>query len=226
MYCNNCGKHNHENSKFCQYCGTKLVKQVDDEEKSKKEEETKQEEKKTDTLWDKFVEVYDAKDEDRKKFDSVSSPYIWELIERLAVNGFEGFLQDEEIKKEFNKQPYKTLEALKTYYTWCVLGGYRLWLSEALLDDKEELNKFKSFSLDKFIEAWKEYDFDKAMKELSEEMGIAITRYSSFRLEGFMDSAPEAKNLPNALVEQLRTSLLLETVNGYHAGKIENTFRK
>jgi len=224
MYCNNCGKHNPEDSKFCQVCGAKLNGQS--ESKPKVEESTPEVDIKTknDSLWDKFAEVYDAKGEDRERFDNVSSPSIWELLERLSVNAFESFIQEN--KDELNKQPYKTIEVLENIYTWAVLGGYRLWLAEALLDDKEELNKFKSFSLDKFIEAWKQYDFDKAFKALSEEMGICISRYSDFRLNSLMENVPEAKDLSNATVEKLKTSLLLQTLNGYHAGKIENTFRK
>jgi len=228
MYCNNCGKQIDEDSVFCQFCGNSLA-DGDTRPKSKasSKEETKSEtekKSKSDLLWEKFAEVYDAEGEERDRFNALSSAHIWELLERLSINGFESFIQEN--KEQLNKQPYKTIEALKTVFTWTGLGGYRLWLAEALLDGKEELNKFKSFSLDKFIDAWKEYAFDKASKMLSEEMGISITRYSNFRLNSFMENAPEAKELPNATVELLKTSLLLHTLNSYHAGKIENTFRK
>jgi len=228
MYCNKCGKHIDEDSVFCQFCGNK-VNEGDleiPESKSTTEEKSTEPVKtvKEDILWDKFAEVYDAEGEDRTKFDALSSPYIWELLERLSVNRFENFI--EEHKEELNKQPYKSIEALKNVFRWTGVGGYRLWLAEALLDDKEELNKFKSFSIDKMVEIWKEYDFDKATKGLSDEMGVCITKYSNFRINTFMDNAPEAKELSNAVVEELRTTLLFHTVNGYHAGTIENTFRK
>lgn len=228
MYCNKCGKQIDEDSLFCQFCGNSVA---DEDAKPKSETSSKQKTKsetekksKSDLLWEKFVEVYDAEGKERDRFNALSSTHIRELLERLSVNGFESFIQEN--KEDFNKQPYKTIESLKTVYSWVGLGGYRLWLAEALLDDKEELNKFKSLSLDKFIDVWKEYDFDKAFKKLSEEMGICITRYANFRLNSFMENAPEAKELPNATVELLKTSLLLHTLNGYHAGKIENTFRK
>lgn len=145
------------------------------------------------------------------------------MFERLSVNAFESFIQDN--KEELNKQPYKTIEALKNVYTWVVIGGYRLWLVEALLEDKK-LNKFKSFSLDELVEEWKKYDFDKEIKALSEEMGVSISRYSDFRFNSFMEGSPEAKELSNATIENLKSSLLIQTLNGYHAGKIEDTFRK
>ncbi len=228
MYCNKCGKQIDEDSIFCQFCGNTAA---EEDTKPKSETSSKQEIKsetekksKSDLLWEKFAEVYDAVGEERDRFDTLSSIHIWELLERLSINGFESFIQEN--KEEFNKQPYKTIEALKNIYTSTGLGGYRLWLAQALLDETEELNKFKYFSLDKFVDAWKEYDFDKALKTLSEEMDVSITRYSNFRFNNLMENAPEAKELSNATVELLKTSLLLHTLNGYHAGKIENSFRK
>ena len=190
-------------------------------EKTKSKTEKKS---KSDLLWEKFVEVYDAEDADREWFNALSSEYIWELFERLSINAFESFIQDN--KEEFNKQPYKTIEALKNVYTWVVIGGYKLWLAEALLNKYKKLNKFKFFSLDEFVEEWKKYDFDNEIKALSEEMGIGISKYSDFRFNSFMENAPEAKELSNATIEKLKSSLLVQTLNGYHAGKIENTFRK
>ena len=140
------------------------------------------------------------------------------------MNAFEAFIQEN--KDELNIQPYKIIEALKNIFTLSVLGGYRLWLAEVLLDDKEELNKFKSFSLEKLIEVWKQYDFDMGVRALSGEMKICISKYSDFRLNSLLENVPEVKNLSNATVETLKTSLLFQTINGYHAGKIENTFRK
>jgi len=228
MYCNKCGKHIDEDSVFCQFCGSSIA---DKDTKSKSEGSSKEKTKsktekksKSDLLWEKFVEVYDAEDADREWFNALSSEYIWELFERLSINAFESFIQDN--KEEFNKQPYKTIEALKNVYTWVVIGGYKLWLAEALLNKYKKLNKFKFFSLDEFVEEWKKYDFDNEIKALSEEMGIGISKYSDFRFNSFMENAPEAKELSNATIEKLKSSLLVQTLNGYHAGKIENTFRK
>lgn len=225
----NCGKQIDEDSVFCQFCGTRSLNTKTTSKKRATTAKAKGLNKQTKittevSLWDKFAEVYDAKDEDRKRFNNLSSLYIWEVLDRLAVNAFESFIQSN--KEELNKQPYKTIESLKTTYTWSVIGGYKLWLAEALLDNKEELNKFKSFSLDKIIDKWKEYDFDKALKTVSEDMGNCITRYLNFRLSSFLEAIPEAKELQNATVENLKTSLMFQILNGYYAGKIENTFRK
>ena len=228
MYCNSCGKQIDEDSIFCQFCGNNVA---DEKSNGKSNDTSEKEEVKTDELekskadllWEKFVEVYDADGADRERLNALSSSYVWELFERLSVNAFESFIQDN--KEELNKQPYKTIEALKNVYTWVVIGGYRLWLAGALLEDKK-LNKFKSFSLDEFVEEWKKYDFDKEVKALSEEMGVSISRYSDFRFNSFMEGSPEAKELSNATIENLKSSLLIQTLNGYHSGKIEYTFRK
>ena len=152
MYCNKCGKHIDEDSIFCQYCGNNVAEQPSEipqpQETSKEDKPQDEQSKKAkdEVLWEKFVEVYDADGEARQRFNALCSEHIWELLERLSVNRFESFL--EENKTELNKQPYKTIETLKNVFNWTGLGGYRLWLAEALLDDKEELNKFKSFTLD------------------------------------------------------------------------------
>lgn len=228
MYCNNCGKHIDEDSIFCQFCGNNVAetKPEQKKEESSQEDDTSPKpvkKSKADLLWEKFVEVYDAEGADREKFNALSSEYVWELFDRLSVNAFESFIQDN--KEELNKLPYKTIEALKNTYTWIVIGGYRLWLAEVLLEDKK-LNKFKSFSIDELIEEWRKYDFDKEIKALSNEMDMGLTRYSNFRFNSFMENAPEAKELSNATIEKLKSSLLIQTLNGYHTGKIENTFRK
>lgn len=222
MYCNQCGKQNPPDGKFCQHCGATLQKE--NEPMSTEVQELKQIVKtKSDLLWDKFAEIHDSQGEKKEKFNSFASTYIWELTERLAVNAFESFIKDN--IDELNAQPYKTIEALKNAYILSVVGGYRLWQAEALLD-KHELNRFKSFSMDDFIEAWKNYDFDNAFKAISDEMATCITQYNNFRFNNFLESMPEAKNLSNATIEKLKSSLIFQIANGRHAGDIENNFRK
>jgi hypothetical protein len=228
MHCNKCGEKIEEDSVFCQFCGNKVAGKNTEHQTndSSREEDIKSKpvkKSKEDLLWEKFAEVYDSDGADREKFNALSSQHVWELLERLSVNAFESFIQDN--KEELNKQPYKTIEALKNVYIWAVDGGYKLWVAEALLNDKK-LDKFKSFSLEEFIGEWKKCDFDKALKALSEEMNIGISRYSNFRFNSFIESAIEAKELSNATIENLKTSLLFQTLNGFYAGQVENTFRK
>lgn len=230
MFCKNCGKKIDADSLFCHFCGEK-VKEITPEKSQTHVEQKRKTSKNNldskldnDILWNKFAQVYDAENEEKEKYNNLSSEFIWELLERLSVNRFESFL--EENKTELNSQPYKTIEALKNTFIWSAIGGYRLWLAEALIKNNEVLSQFKSFSLEDFIEAWKEYDFEKAYKKLSDPLSICLTKYSSFRLNNFIEIAPEAKEISNATIENLRSALILHIVNGYHAGKVENNFRK
>jgi hypothetical protein len=228
MYCNNCGKKVDEDSKFCQFCGARV--DIADDSKPKAESENQKEEvketetkSKADQLWDKFAEVYDAQDKEREKYDALTSIHIWDIIQRLSTNAFETFIT--ESKDELNSQPYKAIEAIKNLYAMSVLGGYRLWIAEALLEE-QELGKFKSFKIDNLIDDWKDYDFDKSLKELSEEMGICISKYVTHRVDSFMDNTPTMKDVSNATVEKLRSSIMWQIVSGYNAGQIESKYRK
>lgn len=228
MFCNKCGKQIEEDSIFCQFCGNKIADDTP-EPQSEKTSKTKNvsnqsaNKSKSDLLWDKFAEVYDAKDNEREKFNGLSSEYIWELIERLHTNAFETFIQEK--KGELNSQPYKVIEALKNLYLYSVLGGYKLWIAEALLRDKS-LEKFKSFDIDKFVEEWKAIDFQKAMKGISDEMGVCMTLYLEHRMSNFIENFPSIKEIPNSTMEELRSSITFQIINGYLAGEVEAKFRK
>lgn len=225
MYCSNCGKKIDVDSKFCHFCGAKVdIDNAEPEaETPSREEKTSTKRTKSDLLWDKFAEVYDAKDGEREKFNSMSSEHIWELIERLSTNAFETFI--EEKKEELNAQPYKVIEALKNHYLFAVVGGYRFWIAEELLKE-EKLNKFKSFSLDDFIEEWKNTDFQKMMKNVSDEMGTCMTMYLEHRMNSLMENYPSIMDVSNATMKDLKDSITFQILNGYLAGVVEAKFRK
>ena len=79
MFCTNCGKNIEKDSKFCQFCGAK----ISGEGRENRNDNTIRSEE---NLWDKFVEIYSSKDEERKKFEDNSSNEVWELINRISQN--------------------------------------------------------------------------------------------------------------------------------------------
>lgn len=124
MKCPKCKKTNVEDSKYCQFCGSKLV--------IKTKPEDIKENSKTDAVWDKFGTIYDSKDEERKKYMDLTSSEAWELIGNLSKINFESFI--EENKTELNKYPYRILDSLENKYYWCLAGGYLGWIAEALVN--------------------------------------------------------------------------------------------
>lgn len=227
MYCNNCGKQVDEDSIYCQHCGKKLNQDTVEphHENPSKDEKTQDEsvKSKVDILWAKFAEVYDARDGDREKFNSMSSEHIWDLIERISTNAFETFIEQK--KEELNTQPYKVIEALKNHYLFAVVGGYRFWVAEALLME-DKLSKFKSFILDDFIEEWKKTNFQIMMKNISDELGTCMNMYLEHRMNILMEDYPSIKDISNATMKDLKDSITFQILNGYFVGVVEASFRK
>jgi hypothetical protein len=222
MFCTNCGKNIGEDSKFCQFCGTNIGDKKDND---KKETETTKSTA-TDNLWDKFVEVYNSKGEERKKYEDQFSNEAWELINRLSINAFESFIKEH--KEVLNKQPYKTIEALKSSYQLATAGGYWLWMAETLLK-KGELGKLKPIELEKFIEEWKRAaieNYTQTSKKFSEELITVMSYFHNFRMEALFETAPSLKDLPNEFIEKLKSNLIMQIVWGYIIGQNELAYRK
>ncbi|MDQ3008002.1 MAG: zinc ribbon domain-containing protein [bacterium] len=228
MYCNQCGKEIDEDSIYCQFCGSEISSNASEptsENTSQKEvtQEQNINSSNTDLLWDKFADVYDAKGDDKKKYDELYSDQVWELIDRLYTNTFETYIQEN--KQELNSQPYKIIEALKNMFLFSVIGGYKLWIAEAILE-KKPLGKFRVFDLDELVKEWKSHDFQNAIKGLSDAMGNCMSLYLEHKISSFIENNPSIKEVSNATIEDIKRSVLVQIINGYHAGEIESKFRK
>jgi hypothetical protein len=225
MYCNKCGRSIDKDSKFCRYCGMKIEK---DEDK-KNEESTGNDDTNANTenkLWEKFVEIYDSKDEERKVYEDLSSNEVWELIRRISTNKFEGFI--DENKELLNKQPYKVIETLKNVFGWCASGGYWFWMAEALLKDKN-LRLPKDIALNHFIEEWQKIigeEFSKHQNDFTPDLEKSIGIFWEYELNTVLESAETVKDLPNEFVDKLRTALFIQIFWGYFGGLAEARYRK
>lgn len=228
MFCSSCGKQIDEDSTFCHFCGKKVANSASNPQSKNPSKDERAEEKpvnktKVDLLWDKFAEIYDAKGDEKNKFNKLSSEHVWELMERLYTNTFETFIQEK--KNELNTHPYKTIEELKKMYLYSTIGGYWLWTAEALANEKP-LGEFKTFSIGEFVDEWKVYDFQKAAKSISDELSTCISMYLEHRMGDFIESAPSIKDVSNATMEMLRSSITFQILNGYNVGEVESKFRK
>jgi len=220
MYCNKCGKSIDEDSKFCRYCGSAISKSKTNDKKAdgdKKEDKNK--------LWDKFIEIYDSKGEERNKYLDLSSDEAWELINRISNNKFEDFIQ--EYKDQLNKQPYKVIETLKNVFSWCTSGGYWFWMAQELLKE-DQLNKPKNIALNKYIEEWQALlgkDFEEHKKDFLPEMEGSMSIFFEYELKNVIDSAESVKDLPNEFIDKLKTALFIQLFWGYLAGVAEAKYR-
>jgi len=224
MFCTNCGKKIPEESKFCPFCGTKLS----DESESARIEEKQEEDKKNQGIWDKFVEIYTSKGEERKKYVNLSSQELWELIDRLGINPFEKFIQEN--KDVLNKEPYKVIEDIKSAFSSSSLAGYWFCMAETFLV-KGTLSKLKTIDLNKFIEEWKKTLDDEIKKPVEEriandELLTAMVRFCNFEMDNIFKTSPSLKELTHEFIEKLKNTLLLQIFYGYLAGLTESKYRE
>ena len=219
MDCNNCHRQIDPDSKFCCYCG----------EQVKKETKTKNDtpvSKKTVGLWDKFAEIYDSTGEERKVYEDLSSDEVWELVKRISTNQFENFIQDN--KDSLNKLPYKVIETLKNVYGWCASGGYWFWMAEALQKD-EDLKVTKRIELEPFIKEWQSLiaiKFEEHQKKFLPDLEQSMSRFFEYELNTILNSSDSVKDLPNELIDRIKTELFILIFWGYLGGVAESKYRK
>jgi hypothetical protein len=219
MDCKNCHKQIDPDSKFCCYCGEPINKEV-------KEEKSTSAPNKDVNLWDKFTEIYDSTGDERKVYEDLSSNEVWELIKRISTNQFENFIQDN--KDSLNKQPYKVIETLKNVYGWCASGGYWFWMAEALLKDKD-LKALKHIELEPFIKEWQSLiaqKFEEHQKKFLPDLEQSMNRFFEYELNTILDSSDSVKDLPNELIDRIKTEVFILIFWGYLGGVAESKYRK
>lgn len=219
MDCDNCHKKIDPDSKFCCYCGEQVNKEV----KTKKDISAS---RKNVDLWDKFAGIYDSTGEERKVYEDLSSNEVWELIRRISTNQFETFIQDN--KDSLNKQPYKVIETLKNVYGWCTSGGYWFWMAETLLKDGD-LKVPKHIELEPFIKDWQSLiaiKFEEHQKNFLPDLDQSMSRFFEYELNTILNSSESVKDLPNELIERIKTDVFVLIFWGYLGGVAESKYRK
>ena len=219
MKCNNCHKQIDPDSKFCSYCGEPINNEV------KTTKSTPAPNKGVD-LWDKFTEIYDSSGDERKVYEDLSSNEVWELINRISTNQFENFIQEN--KDSLNKLPYKVIETLKNVYGWCASGGYWFWMTEALIKDKN-LKSPKHIELEPLIKEWQSLiaqKFEEHQRKFLPGLEQSMSRFFEYQLNTILNSSESVKDLPNELIERIKTEVFILIFWGYLGGVAESKYRK
>lgn len=218
MFCKQCGKEIPKDSTFCPFCGIQLkqeegLKNKDNNIKAKEE-----------STWDVFVRIIDSKGDEWQSFVDDTSDAVWDLLDRIAVNNFEKFI--EEYKEDLNKQPYKTIEYLKTIFKWCATEGYWSWYAFQISENKK-LGKLKIVDVDRLIKDWqKELNkHDKAWEAMPKDAIEITERYVEIRINTLLSDHQTMKDLTNEIIEKLRFALYLLMIWGFYSGLAESNYR-
>lgn len=219
MVCNSCRHEIDSDSVFCQSCGDKVT--IANKVKKKTINQIKYLNKKI-TLWDKFVEIYESKEDNRKYFLDLSSDQAWEMVNRLSSNAFESFIQNN--KDLLNKQPYKIIEYLKNIFTWCTSGGYWFWMAESFYNDVTPGN-LRNVDLNELIKEWQEL-LDEKTYQLTDEVSYSMSMFHEYQFKNVMEFSESLKELPNEFIETLKSALIIQIIWGYVVAVAESKYRK
>ncbi|HXK36078.1 MAG TPA: zinc ribbon domain-containing protein [Candidatus Paceibacterota bacterium] len=223
MFCKHCGKSIAENSAFCEFCGGSIGEGRSIEPEKRRPVEEK---KDSATIWDKFVEIFDSEGRQRDSYIALTPAETWEIIGKLPTNYCETFLSEH--KEVLNKQPYKAIESIEQAFKGSFLVGYWIWLAQ-YLNRNERVGKVGDISQADLIKEWatiSEKEQPSFIKNVSEELALPFVTMSKHRMENLFESAPTIKEVPNEIVESLKTSIFIQMIWGYMLGKAENRFRK
>jgi len=194
MVCNNCNKTVDDDSKFCQFCGSKIEQTA-----SKKE----------DSLWQVFVELSFESDKDKRQKNRQSIPSsIREIVKRLSTNLFESLKEENESILDL---PYATLEDIKNSYYFLAEDGFWVYLA------KKRLNGHKTHGLDdkdveKLVEEWNETfvkNNEKGKKMVSEDILETIIASRNVQVNQLLENHEEIKKLPARVIEKINRDLTL-----------------
>jgi hypothetical protein len=194
MICNNCKKTIDDDSKFCQFCGSKI-------EPTYKTERN--------TLWQEFIELSFEADKERRQKNRQMIPFsIKEIINRLSANLFDSLKEENESILDL---PYATLEDIKNSYYFLAEDGFWVYLA------KRRVNGHKTHDLidkdvEKLIEEWNKTfvkDKEGGKKMVDEEVLEAIVASRDIQVNHLLENHEEIKKLPARVIEKIKRDLIL-----------------
>jgi hypothetical protein len=217
MFCIHCGNKLKDDDKFCNQCGNKI-------ENSEKNKLIEKEKSSADILYEKYVSIMKAQDEEDQKNRALLSDAIWEMFNRFSVNNFNSLL--EEFPEEFNKQPFKAMENLKESIRFFITSATQVWLAERMIRG-EIIEAYQLTNEEILAEEWKELflNFKNNTLFLSSDIEVVLFAIYKQLEEGLFEKNPSLKVLPSLAIKRIKDTLLQQLINGYLLGKAEDNLR-
>ncbi len=214
IYCTNCGKQIDDDSKFCSFCGAAVV----ENEKAEVEDNTQQ----NSPLWDKFVEIRDAKGEKGEKYLNFIPDATWTVMKNMRENVLDELKQA--YPEEIGNLPYKDVEIILSFFSIAQRDGYIVKLSNRLLKDSR-IKKAKDLTVDHLVSRWqKELDKDVEKVTEPEELNI-LNLISVFDIDQVLEDE-KIKELPNKVIESIKTDFYKLTYWGFILALVEEKLQK
>lgn len=229
MYCPNCGKKNEDAGNFCDACGNALTKNIPRSEPARSQTDPQTDDstvpESAKRLWKKFLEIVRAEGEEEKKFKDLTSDAVWEVLSRFGQNSTNTLL--EAFKIDFDKQPYKTVEATRTYITVFAHNGYHVFIAEKLTQG-EAIKRADIQDVEVLVEEWQRVARNNASNIIAipEDISTVLNAINAQATEGLFGDNKSLEDLPKAAVDAIKDGLIRQLVDGYLLGYAENNLRQ
>ena len=194
MVCNNCKRIIDDDSKFCQFCGSK----IDPNHKTD-----------GNTLWQEFVELsFEADKERRQKNRQMIPSSIKEIINRFSANLFNSLKEENESVLDL---PYATLEDIRNSYYFLAEDGFWVYLARCRVSGHKNHDLIDK-DVEKLIEEWNKAfakDKEESKKMVDEEILETIVASRDIQVNHLLENHEEIKKLPARVIEKIKGDLIL-----------------
>lgn len=208
MKCGNCQEFIDDDSKFCQFCGQKVIQSSPSDEKLNK-------------FWQKFVGYSYEKEEAKRAQNRLLIPEnIIEIIKRFSTNIFEALKENND---EIQKLPFSVVENIRSYYYLSCEDGYWLYVTnKEFKNEKPATNKAK---VEEIVEELQETlkDETKFKRYLTEDFIKVFQANESVEFDVFIQNNPQIKELSAKTVDNIKTDLQNTTLWTYICCEIAET---
>ena len=146
------------------------------------------------------------------------------MIGRFSHNSLNTLTENHKI--DLDKQPYKTIEAVKSYLTSFVHNAYQVFIAEQILKGVT-IKKVEIKDNEDLAEEWKRVFRNHTNKIISipDDVLTVLNAVNDQIGDGLFESNQTLKELPKAVVDGIKDSLIQQLIHGYLLGVAENNLR-